>query len=406
MATQPLLPDPISLTLDQITVREGVIVFAARTITPWAACPLCRQLSQRVHSHYRRTLADLPWQGNTVKIVLTCRKLFCGNRECKRRIFAEPIPFVARRCARKTCRLAEALWELAYLAGGEAAARIARTFGLSVSPDALLRSLHRTPPPDSSTPRVLGVDDFAFKRGRVYGTLLIDLERHRPVDLLPDREAQTLANWLQTHPGVEVISRDRGNAYIEGATQGAPDAVQVADRWHLLHNLKGAVEELLMRHRSQLLRRAPLTSAPSLPDRPSSEPSCSVLSQHEKARLAKRDKRLERYGQVAALKEQGKSVPEIAQAVGVSKRTISRFLAASSFPERRRRRRSPSPLDPYLPYLKERFEAGCHKGRPLWRQIVAQGYAGPVASIYPVLARLREGLPLLPGDPPGLHPLM
>lgn len=172
-------------------------------------------------------------RGNAVRIALSVRKFFCDNRDCPRRIFAERLPAVTAHYARKTARLAEALRELAYLAGGEAASRIARTFGLLVSPDALLESLKKAPPLTLPTPRVLGVDDFAFEKGCRYGTILVDLERNCPVDLLPDRESTTLARWLQQHPGVQTVTRDRSSEYAKGIHEGAPDAVQVADRFHL-----------------------------------------------------------------------------------------------------------------------------------------------------------------------------
>ena len=166
--------------------------------------------------------------------------------ECARRIFTEPLPLVVKRYARKTVRLADALRELAFLAGGEAAARIAKAFGLLVSSDALLDNLKAAQSNAVTSIRVLGVDDFAFKKGRRYGTILVDLERRLPLDLLPNREPQTLALWLKAHPGIEVVSRDRAPAYSEGARCGAPQAVQVADRWHLLKNLGDALERFLL----------------------------------------------------------------------------------------------------------------------------------------------------------------
>jgi transposase len=318
--------------------------------------------------------------------VLSVRKFFCDNRACPRRIFAERLAAVAGRYARKTARLAEALRELAYLAGGEAASRSARAFGLLVSPDALLLHLRRSPRPASPAPRVLGVDDFAFHRGHRYGTILADLERRQLVDLLPDRSSETLAAWLKQHPSIDVISRDRAGAYAEGASLGAPEAAQVADRWHLLRNLGEAMERLAAQHHRQL-REAAERMVPPPPEVRSAPEDCAVhhLPGFERRRLERREARLARYNQMKALRQQGWTIQAIAKQVGASKRTVQRFLHAQSYPERARRSRQPRGIDPFIPYLRRRFEEGCHNAAQLYREVQAQGFAGCYTSVRSVV---------------------
>lgn len=243
---------------------------------------------------------------------------------------------------------------------------------------------------------MLGVDDWAWRKGRRYGTILVDLERHRVVDLLPDRTAQGLAHWLKEHSGVEVVARDRAGAYADGIHQGAPDVVQVADRWHLAKNLGEAIEELLDRHR-QHMRRIPLpaASAADAPQATSSAPTATAarrrgLTKLEHLQQERRAVRLARYGRFAALRRQGLTLRAIARDLGVSLRTVERLAAAGRFPERKPRRRSPSDLDRYLPHLDRRRAEGCRRGTLLWREICGQGYTGPRSAVYTYLARLRR----------------
>jgi transposase len=394
-STYPLLPDPAVLTLDSLAIQNGVIVFAARAVTAGATCPSCDHPSQRVHSRYARTLLDLPWQGNAVRIALSVRKFFCDNRECERRIFAERFPAVAARYARKTARLAEALRELAYLAGGEAAARIARAFGLVVSPDALLEGLKKAPPVSLGTPRVLGIDDFAFRKGRTYGTLLVDLERRCPVDLLPDREAASVEGWLKARPGVEIVSRDRAEAYRNGVTAGAPNVVQVADRFHLLANLRQAVQESLTPHKKHFRRAA--TASPSARGSPVGSVAAAVTGSKtklQKLQAERRQARLEKWQRTQALREQGFTNAQIALEVGLSKRTVIRFLKGDVYPERKARTRSTNSLTPYLPFIEQQWEAGRRCAALLHRQVQAQGFTGSYASVRGALCRLGKGMAL------------
>lgn len=247
-----LLPDPTSLKYEDWRCEGDTLIVGVSTVKLEVHCPDCGTISRRVHSYYDRKPMDLPWSRFTVRLRLRVRRFYCDGLLCKYRTFVERLPSVIAPYARRTNRLADNLEHVALSIGGEVGARILTQLRMSISPDTVLNLIRRTPEPESWTPRVLGVADWAFRRGQVYGTILVDLERNCPVDLLPDRSAESLARWLLEHPGIEVISRDRGNEYIKGATLGAPQATQVADRWHLLKNLRDTLQPLVERNRSWL----------------------------------------------------------------------------------------------------------------------------------------------------------
>ena len=251
-----ILADPIGLHLDDVAIDDEMVVLTVTSIQVEALCPVCGQPSLRSHSSYERKPGDLALAGARVRLHLNVRRFFCANPACERKTFAERLPGVLKPFARHTNRLRDKLCGLGQALGGEAGARRAADLAMPVSPDTLLRLIRQSDLPSSTTPTVLGVDDFAWKKGQTYGTILVDLEQQQVVDLLPDRAAGSLAAWLLEHPGVRIISRDRGGIYAEGARRGAPDAEQVADRFHLLQNLRAALEPLLNREHAHLPKLA------------------------------------------------------------------------------------------------------------------------------------------------------
>ena len=393
MPVSTLLPDTAELRLDHLISEPDSLTMVVATARPTASFPTCQQPSTRVHSHYVRSLADLPWSGATVRLRLHTRRFFCSSPTCSRRIFTERLPNTAARYARRTTRLNEALQSVGLALGGEAGAHLATRLGMAVSGDTLLRRIRQFTVSDKPAPRVLGVDDWAWKRGHRYGTILVDLERRRVIDLLPDRQAETLASWLQQHPGVEVISRDRAGAYADGARRGAPQARQVADRWHLLANLSESVREWLERHRSFLPQAMPPT--------PTRQPEAAVpvgsalpkqKGENRWQRLAeqRRAHRLARYQQVRQLREQGHSERAIARQLRISRKVVRRFLAAPAFPERAARPPRVTLLSPYHEYLRRRWTEGCHNAAQLLREISQQGYRGKRSIVNHLLAKWRR----------------
>ncbi len=400
MNVSTFLADPAAIQLTKIISGVRLVTLVVKTSRRSARCPRCHYASTRVHSRYQRKVADLPWLGVAVRLELRTRRFRCANDLCPQSIFCEPLPAVVARYARRTARLNEALALIGFAIGGEAGARAACELGMTTSPDTLLRRIRQSTFKEYVTPHVLGVDDWAFRRGCRYGTILVDLERRRPVDLLPDRKAETLAAWLKAHPGVEVISRDRACAYSDGASAGAPEAIQVADRWHLLKNMGDTVQRVLDRKHAVLRQVAKtVTASPVVPEEDNAYLTPAIrtmqLTLPEQAKLQSRERRLARYNEVLALWKQGVSLRCIARQLHLSRSTVKKLIRVGSFPEKAQPPPRRSIVDPYGDYLAARWASGCHTATVLWHEIQEQGFRGPYSAVCRYLARWwRINLPL------------
>lgn len=249
-----LLPDADHLHLHNWTLdAENAHLHLIISLTqPQSSCPLCQVSSLRIHSYYDRTLQDVCCANHRLTLHLRARKFFCVNSACSRRVFTERLPKITMSWSRVTTRLSEQLSSVGVALGGSAGVRLSQKLGYHFSRNTLLQHVFRLPLTQSNPPKMLGIDDFAFRKGQRYGTILVDLEEHRSIELLPDREAATVADWLKAHLGIEILSRDRSKSYKQGMTQGAPGAIQVADRFHLLQNLSEVLERYFAGERTTL----------------------------------------------------------------------------------------------------------------------------------------------------------
>ncbi len=391
-----LLPRP--LRVEAIAETDDVVVVRACLAEAGASCPDCGHRATRVQSKYVRTLDDVPWAGRRVRLRVTIRRFHCADTRCSRRIFAERLGDFALPFARRTARADTALEAVAFALGGEAGARLAADLGQPPSPDTLLRLIRRAPEPAVPAVRVCGVDDFAWRKRRRYGTALVDLERHRLIDLLPERSAAGVAAWLRRHPALTVVSRDRGGEYADGARRGAPQATQVADRFHLLRNLGDVTRRVLLRHADCVRRVRTPGSGPSL---------TSLRPERAAARARSRAQIADCHTAIHAAAAQGLSKSAIARALGVHRHTVQKYLALDAAPARRHANRTVSILAPYEAYLRERWRQGCRDARALWRELQGQGYPGSYRPVARAVRQLRlaaaAGRPVPPpGD--GLTP--
>src|SRR5215475_3892114 len=354
-------------------------------------CPQCHSPSSYLHSRYVRRLADLPWLGVAVRLEVHARRLYCRHVECPQRIFCERIPAFVAPYARRRLRMNEALRLIGLAVGGEAGSRLAIALGMSVSPDTIIQRIRQTQLPTPLAPRVIGVDDWAKHKGQSYGTILVDLERRSTIDILPDREASSLATWLKQNPGVEFISRDRAGAYADGARQGAPSAIQIADRWHLSSNMTDAVERFLNTKHSCLRQAVSRVNNTAVP---AEEARASITDTKRPSKVELwNERRQARHERVWTLHRQGASIHAISRELRMHRRTVRMMLQAKTCPERAAPSRRPSRIDRHIEYLSGRWAEGCHNSAQLHREICSRGYRGSDSSVRHFVARWRAALP-------------
>jgi transposase len=356
---------------DSIEVHDQTIIVHLHATSPTAACPQCGTAGSRVHSRYQRTIADVAFGGRNLVLKLLVRKWICPETSCSRHIFAERFPEVVQRYARMTDRLIKALQSAGVITNGADAAQIALSFGVPTTAKTIIRRVLQLPLPSEGSVRKVGIDEWAWKKGQYYGTILVDLEKRRIVQLLAERSVETSKTWLRTHPEIDLVSRDRGKLFREAATDGAPQAKQVVDRFHLQKNFAEALEKFF-RKQERLLKKA--TRGSTGKARPAERPT--VPEKVAQERHARHRQRVSLHKRIWKLYREGYHKEQIAQIVGVSSQSVYRTLEQEAPPPPRRRSRSSSIVDPYLPYLASRWNQGCHNVARLYEEIVVQGYTG------------------------------
>src|SRR5712691_3616575 len=387
MESNPLLPLPEGMQIDQIQASENEVSITIIATHPTSCCPLCRHPSSSIHSRYRRTVRDAPCGGRRVHLALCVRKFFCRNALCERKIFTERLPELVRPWAQMTIRYCQQITSIGLATCGKGGTRLAARLGMHTTRQTILRHIMNLPDPPLGSILYLGIDDFSFRRGCRFGTILVNLESRRVVDLLPDRQAETSAAWMRQWPDLKAVSRDRGGAYSSAAAQGAPQATQCADRFHLLKNLGEALEGLLAHHLATQRKRQTQATLDALAPVWHSKRATSISPTLLRLQHHRREERLAHYEQVIALRQLGLSHAAIASQVGIGASTVQSWLAAGMFSERKPRQQG-SRLDPYLPYIFQRWTQGCHNIACIFRELVEQGYKGSYASVHGNIVRL------------------
>lgn len=377
--------------MDSVELSGDLVTFRVRAKAGDAACPGCRRRSSRVHARYQRQLADLPLGGRKVLVIVYVRRFKCASSRCAQATFSEQIPGLTAPFARRTPQLTESLVKVALALAGRPGSRLAEELAMPSCRDVLIRLIRAQPLPDPGRIEVLGVDDFSVRRGQSYNTILIDMDTHRPVDVLPDRESGTLAAWLKGHPEVQTVCRDRAGAYAEGVRTGAPQAIQVADRFHLWKNLCEAAQKTVAAHHHCLRAAAAAQAGPGAPE----PPSPAMLPASEPAtppgrtcRLAKRTRA--RYAEVQECLARGMSRSAVSRELNLDIQTVRRFANAASVEELLgKAEHRATKLDPYMDLVNQRWNEGVTSAETITAELRALGFKGDAQTVRRYLKPFR-----------------
>src|SRR6266699_3583998 len=376
---------PPTLTVDRVErSTQGLTVYLYAATTSAVSCPRCRTAGSRVHSRYTRTVADLTCVGQRLTLKLLVRKWICPLDSCPQRIFAEPFAGLVRRYARMTDRLIKALQSIGVTANGADGANLSSSLAMLTTAKTLIRRVLELPLPKEGSVRMAGIDEWAWKKGARYGTILVDLEQRRVAGLLPERSVESSTAWFKKHAEVKMVSRDRGMIFREAASRGAPQAKQVVDRFHLQKNFAEALEKFFG-HNKRVLKKA----AQQLAGKTLASPKTAATRHIEQERKRRYAERVRRHKKIWKLFRAGYRKEDIAQLVGVGSRSVYRALEHEQPPTRHRRHWTHHLVDPYVSYLTKRWNEGCHTARELHEEIVAQGYTGSLRAIERIVAQLR-----------------